>query len=195
MTIGTEHEYSINDNRFNALPVSDQIIKSLCGRVESEILFGDVKLSKELQKTVLEIIPRTPSHTLTALEGQLVSGVRKFYHVFRDRYMLLGLGMHPLLTLDRTAVWDHDEREYYEVYDRLFNIYQHGWLNIQSLQINLSYSSEKQVVMIHNRLRPLLPYLIAVTASSPMVEGRLTGIADNRLRYLPGQPKGDPPYL
>jgi hypothetical protein len=69
------------------------------------------------------------------------------------------------------------------VYDRLFNIYQHGWLNIQSLQINLSYSSEKQVVMIHNRLRPLLPYLIAVTASSPMVEGRLTGIADNRLRY------------
>jgi hypothetical protein len=37
--------------------------------------------------------------------------------------------------------------------------------------------------MIHNRLRPLLPYLIAVTASSPMVEGRLTGIADNRLRY------------
>jgi hypothetical protein len=183
MTIGTEHEYSINDNRFNPLPVSDKIIKSLCGRVESEILFGDVKLSKELQKTVLEIIPRTPSHTLAALEGQLIQGIRKFYHVFRDRYVLLGLGMHPLLTLDRTAVWDHDEREYYEVYDRLFNIYQHGWLNIQSLQINLSYSSEKQVVMIHNRLRSLLPYLIAVTASSPMVEGGLTGIADNRLRY------------
>jgi hypothetical protein len=183
MTIGTEHEYSINDIRFNPLPVSDQIIKSLCGSVESEILFGDVKLSKELQKTVLEIIPRTPSHTLLALEGQLVSGIRKFYHVFRDRYTLLGLGMHPLLTLDCTSVWDHDEHEYYEVYDRLFNIYQHGWLNIQSLQINLSYSGEKQAVMIHNRLRPLLPYLIAVTASSPMVEGRLTGIADNRLRY------------
>jgi glutamate---cysteine ligase / carboxylate-amine ligase len=183
MTIGTEHEYSINDNRFTPLPVSDQILKTLCGRVESEILFGDVKLSKELQKTVLEIIPRTPSHTLTALEGQLIQGIRKFHHVFRDRYVLLGLGMHPLLTLDRTAVWDHDEREYYEVYDRLFNIYQHGWLNIQSLQINLSYSSEKQVVMIHNRLRSLLPYLIAVTASSPMVEGSLTGIADNRLRY------------
>jgi hypothetical protein len=181
MTIGTEHEYSINDTRFNALAVSDQIIKSICGAYESEILFGDVKLSKELQKTVLEIIPRTPAHHLADLEGQLVKGIQKFYHIFPERYMLLGLGMHPTLTLDHTAVWDHDEREYYEVYDRLFNIHQHGWLNIQSLQINLSYASEKDLVRTYNRLRSLLPYLIAVTAASPMVEGHLTGIADNRL--------------
>ena len=183
MTIGTEHEYTINDNRFNALPVSDHLLKSICGRFESEILFGDVKLSKELQKTVLEIIPRTPVNNLASLERQLVKGVQKFYHIFRDRYVLLGLGMHPTLTLNHTAVWDHDETEYYKVYDRLFNIRQHGWLNIQSLQINLSYAHEKELVMIYNRLRSLLPYLIAVTAASPMVEGRLTGSADNRLIY------------
>ena len=183
MTIGTEHEYSINDARFCALPVSDQIIKSVCGTFESEILFGDVKLSKELQKTVLEIIPRTPSDNIVSLEGHLVKGIGKFYYIFKDRYVLLGLGMHPTLTLDRTAVWDHDEGEYYEVYDRLFNIHQHGWLNIQALQINLSYTNEKELVTIYNRLRSLLPCLIAVTASSPMVEGHLTGIADNRLSY------------
>ena len=183
MTIGTEHEYSINDNRFNPLPISDRIIKTICGRTESEILFGDVKLGKELQKTVLEIIPRVPADNLISLEGQLVKGIRKFYHIFRERYWLLGLGMHPTLTLDRTAVWDHDEREYYDVYHRLFNIHQHGWLNIQALQINLSYTNEKELVATYNRLRSLLPYLIAVTASSPMVEGHLTGIADNRLVY------------
>ena len=183
MTIGTEHEYTINDNGFNALPISDQLIKSICGRYESEILFGDVRLSKELQKTVLEIIPRRPVNNLSDLEGQLMKGIQKFYHIFRDRYLLLGLGMHPTLTLNRTAVWDHDEREYYEVYDRLFNIRQHGWLNIQSLQINLSYNNEKELLRIYNRLRSLLPYLIAVTASSPMVEGHLNGIADNRLMY------------
>jgi hypothetical protein len=37
--------------------------------------------------------------------------------------------------------------------------------------------------MTYNRLRSLLPYLIAVTASSPLVEGKRTGIADNRLIY------------
>ena len=40
MTVGTEHEFSINDATFTALPVSDQIIKSICGRFADEILLG-----------------------------------------------------------------------------------------------------------------------------------------------------------
>ena len=183
MTVGTEHEYSINDAHFTALPVSDQIIKSICGSFESEILFGDVKLGKELQKTVLEFIPRAPASGPAELESMLTQGIRKFYQVFPGQYHLLGLGMHPTLTPGRTAVWDHDEGEYYEAYDRLFNIRQHGWLNIQALQVNLSYAGEKDLLMQYNRIRTLLPYLIALTASSPMVEGRLTGKMDNRLIY------------
>ena len=192
MTIGTEHEYSINNPQFDPLPVSDQIIKKICGRVESEILFGDVKIGKELQKTVLEFIPKRPGHTLAALEQQVYGGIQKFYHIFRNSYILLGLGMHPTLTLDRTAVWDHDESEYYDAYDRLFDIQQHGWLNIQALQINLSYSRERDLVQMYNRVRSILPYLVAVTASSPMVEGRLTGYADNRLIYYRKNQEGVP---
>jgi hypothetical protein len=183
MTIGTEHEFSINDPQFLPLPVSDTILKTICGSYESEILFGDIKLGKELQKTVLEMIPRNHAESIAVLEGQLMRGIRKFSHVFRDRYQLLGLGMHPTLKLEETAVWDHDEGEYYEAYDRLFGIRQHGWLNIQALQVNLSYSGEKDLVLHYNRLRSLLPYLIAVTAGSPIVEGKSTGMADNRLLY------------
>ena len=183
MTIGTEHEFSINDAQFRPLPVSDTILKTICGSYESEILFGDVKLGKELQKTVLEMVPRNHAESIAVLEDQLVHGIQKFSHVFRDRYQLLGLGMHPTLKLEETAVWDHDEGEYYEVYDRLFDIRQHGWLNIQALQVNLSYTGEKDLVAHYNRLRSLLPYLIAVTAASPIVEGKSTGTADNRLLY------------
>ncbi|HNX16991.1 MAG TPA: glutamate-cysteine ligase family protein [Methanoregula sp.] len=183
MTIGTEHEFSINDAHFTALPVSDQIIKSICGSFESEILFGETKLGKELQKHVLEFLPRLPAAGPAALETMLMAGIRKFYQIFPSQYHLLGLGMHPTLTLDRTAVWDHDEGEYYETYDRLFNIRQHGWLNIQALQVNLSYAGEKDLLMQYNRIRTLIPYLIALTASSPFVEGRLTGTMDNRLIY------------
>ncbi len=183
MTIGTEHEFSVNDQNFNPQPVSDQIIKKICGRVENEILFGDVKLGKELQKTVLEFIPRRPGRDLAPLEHQLCHGIQKFTTIFGDTYRLLGLGMHPTLTLDKTAVWDYDEGEYYGVYDRLFNIRQHGWLNIQALQINLSYTGERDMIDLYNRIRVLLPYLVAVTASSPVVEGRLTGNADNRLIF------------
>ena len=127
------------------------------------------------------MVPRNHAESIAVLEGQLMHGIKKFSHVFRDHYQLLGLGMHPTLKLEQTAVWDHDEGEYYEAYDRLFDIRQHGWLNIQALQVNLSYSGEKDLVLHYNRLRSLLPYLIAVTAASPLVEGRSTGAADNRL--------------
>ncbi len=183
MTIGTEHEFSINDPQFNPLPVSDTILKTICGRYESEILFGDVKLGKELQKTVIEMVPRSHADSIGALEEQLMRGSGNSPGSSATGTRLLGLGMHPTLTLDQTAVWDHDEGEYYEAYDRLFNIRQHGWLNIQALQVNLSYTGAKDLVLQFNRLRSLLPYLIAVTAASPIVEERSTGTMDNRLLF------------
>jgi len=64
MTIGTEHEYSINNSNYTALPISDKIIKSICGTIQSDIPFGTITLGKELQKTVLEIIPNRPSSNL-----------------------------------------------------------------------------------------------------------------------------------
>lgn len=179
--IGTEHEYSINDPSFNPLPVSDLLIKRLNGRVEHEIDFGALRLSKELQKHVLELVP-PPSESLQALERSLYDGVRRLYGCFGD-LRFLGLGMHPLLTLNQTSFWEHDEAEYYRIYDRLFNIKQHGWLNIQALQINISYSGSDMLVEMFNKLRALLPYLIAVSAASPFVEGRTTGYMDNRLLF------------
>jgi hypothetical protein len=183
MTIGTEHEYSINDRIFTPLPISDVLLSEISGKPVSEIPFGDVLLSKELQKTVLEFIPKYPTYNLFELEKQVYSGIRKFYSHFGDRYRLLGLGMHPTLTLNNTTVWDHDEGEYYQTYDRLFNIKQHGWLNIQALQVNLSYRNNEDLVNLYNKIRSLLPYLIAVSASSPFVEGKATGSVDNRLLF------------
>jgi gamma-glutamyl:cysteine ligase YbdK (ATP-grasp superfamily) len=91
--------------------------------------------------------------------------------------------MHPLLTLDQTAYWDHEDKGLYDIYDRLFNLRQHGWLNIQALQINIHYGNDERMVRMFNQLRSLVPYLVAVTASSPLVEGCLTGAMDNRLLY------------
>jgi hypothetical protein len=129
------------------------------------------------------MVPRQPSDELAVLESQLVKGMDKFNHLFRGQYQLLGLGMHPLAKVSEIPVWDHDEGEYYEVYDRLFDIRQHGWLNIQALQINLSYTSSRELVHLYNKMGSLLPGLIAITASSPVVEGKLTKTCDNRLVY------------
>jgi gamma-glutamyl:cysteine ligase YbdK (ATP-grasp superfamily) len=183
MKIGTEHEYSINDKDFNPLPISDKIIERISGAVQHEVSFGGIKVSKELQKHAIELIPSRPG-SLGFLENNLFSGLQSLYRALNCEYKFLGLGMHPMLTLDQTAYWDHDEQEYYLAYDRLFNIKKHGWLNIQALQINIPYGDHQNLVPIFNRIRSLLPYLVAVSASSPIVEGRLTSYMDNRLIYF-----------
>ena len=179
--IGTEHEYSINDQDFNPLPISDKILERISGSVENEVSFGGIKVSKELQKHVIELVPSRPG-SLTFLENNLFNGLRSLYRFLNCDYKFLGLGMHPMLTLDQTTYWNHDEQEYYHAYDRLFNIKQHGWLNIQALQINIPYVGANLVPMF-NKIRSLLPYLVAVSASSPFVEGKVTSYMDNRLVY------------
>ena len=182
MKIGTEHEYSISDQTWRPLPISDKIIQRISGAVDHEVLFGGVKVSKELQKHAIELIPSEPG-SLSFLEESLFMGLTNLYRALNYKYRFLGLGMHPLLTLDQTTYWDHDEQEYYHAYDRLFDIKQHGWLNIQALQINIPYKSKDDIAPMFNRIRALMPYLLAVSASSPIVEGLLTGYMDNRLVY------------
>ena len=180
--IGTEHEYSINDKNYRPLAISDKILQQISGEVQYEVPFGGIRVAKELQKHVLELIPATPG-SLSFLEENLYHGLCELYRATNYEYGFLGLGMHPLLTLDQTTYWDHDEQEYYQAYDRLFNIRQHGWLNIQALQINYPYESPDDLVIAFNKIRSLIPYLVAVSASSPLVEGKTTSYMDNRLVY------------
>jgi gamma-glutamyl:cysteine ligase YbdK (ATP-grasp superfamily) len=183
MTIGTEHEYSINDQDFRPLPINDKIIEKLNGEVVNEFQFGDVNLSKELQKNVIELVPTVPGTSVQGLERILYGGLERLFQATNDQYRFLGLGMHPLLKLDQTEVWDHEDKEIYEVYDRLFDIRQHGWLNIQAIQINVPFETDQEMVHLFNRTRAIIPYLVAIGASSPYVEGSITRNADNRLIF------------
>jgi hypothetical protein len=180
--IGTEHEYSINDRNCRPLAISDRIIERISGRVDHEVHFGGILVSKELQKHAIELIPIRPG-SLSFLESNLYQGLCELYRATNNDYGFMGLGMHPLLKLEETTYWDHDEQEYYQAYDRLFNIKQHGWLNIQALQINIPYSDKEELTPMFNKIRSLIPYLVALSASSPMVEGKLTHYMDNRLVY------------
>jgi gamma-glutamyl:cysteine ligase YbdK (ATP-grasp superfamily) len=183
MLIGTEHEYSINSPAMDPRAESDCILGELSGAGSSEAQFGGVTLTKELQKTVIEFVPDHPAASIRELEEMVTGGTKSFFRRFGDRYSLLGLGMHPSLRLSQTAVWDHDEQEYYAAYDRIFGLLQHGWLNIQSLQVNLSYNGEQSMVGTFNTLRSLLPYLVAVSAASPFVEGVPSDSMDSRLLF------------
>jgi len=96
---------------------------------------------------------------------------------------LLGTGMHPLLKLEETRVWPHRDKKIYQAYSKVFNLHQHGWLNIQSFQLNLPCSTEKNGILLHNLLANICAYLPAICASSPIYEGKLAKNVDNRLFF------------
>jgi gamma-glutamyl:cysteine ligase YbdK (ATP-grasp superfamily) len=91
--------------------------------------------------------------------------------------------MHPLLRLGDTGVWPHYHQKIYSEYNKIFNLKQHGWLNIQSFHLNLPFQKETDALKMHNCLTHLCAYLPAISASSPFFEGKTGGDTDNRMQF------------
>ncbi|MEM2466656.1 MAG: glutamate-cysteine ligase family protein [Candidatus Bathyarchaeia archaeon] len=183
--LGSEHEYSLVDKNLRALPIVDKVIKDVYGRVVNFVKFGSFTFGKELQLHVIEVKPNKPFRSPKTFEETMQEAVLRLSEMLERRYgaRLLGTGMHPTLRLEETAVWPHRHKQIYEAFSRIFNLRQHGWLNIQSFQLNIPYACEAKAVQMHNLLANVCAYLPAVSASSPIFEGRLGDYVDNRLYF------------
>ena len=182
--MGPEHEFSLVDEELKPLPIADKVIKDYCGKTVNFVEQQGFTFGKELQLHVMELKANSPFKSPQLFEETMQNGVTTLSG-FLDKYnaSLLGTGMHPLLKLNETGVWPHRHRRIYEEYGKIFNLKQHGWLNIQSFHLNLPYSNEEEGVELHNLLAGLCAYLPAISASSPIYEGETGPYVDNRLWF------------
>jgi hypothetical protein len=100
--------------------------------------------------------------------------------------MLLPTGMHPFMNPDREMVlWPHGYNDVYATFNRIFDCRGHGWANLQSCHLNLPFTGDSapgdEFGLLHAAVRLLLPIMPALSASSPVKEGQLTGLLDTRL--------------
>jgi gamma-glutamyl:cysteine ligase YbdK (ATP-grasp superfamily) len=163
----------------------DRIIKDFCGRIVNFVEQPTFTFGKELQLHVMEIKPNKPFRSPKTFEETMQKAVLTLLDFLESKYKahLLGTGMHPLLRLEDTGIWPHRHRQIYQVLGRIFNLKQHGWLNIQSFQLNIPYQGEEKAVLMHNVLANLCAYLPAISASSPVYEGKFGELVDNRLHF------------
>jgi glutamate---cysteine ligase / carboxylate-amine ligase len=164
----TLHEFSLNDQVLHPLPEAEQLLRDL-GRdpVQGALLHGTRILMRPLPHLV-GIRAEPPGETLTGREGQLLEGLMVIQQARGGRYTLLGLGMHPVLAVGG------------------------GTGNSQCLHIRVSYRTGEEGEELLQKILAILPYLVAVSAASPFVEGRLEPAVDNRLLWLPGTVPPDP---
>lgn len=140
---------------------------------------------KEMQLHVMEVKANKPFQSPRVFEETMQEAVVALNVFLEEKFHanLLGTGMHPLLELSETGVWPHRHKRIYEEYGKIFNLKQHGWLNIQSFHLNLPYAKEQTGIQMHNILANICAYLPAVAASSPIYEGNIGSNVDNRLAF------------
>jgi gamma-glutamyl:cysteine ligase YbdK (ATP-grasp superfamily) len=145
---------------------------------------GPVGFSNELSAHVIELKTTDPRANLARAERDLYRGVRFLSGLLRERFgaRLMPTGMHPFMRPSDTRLWSKSGRRVYDAYARVFDVRTHGWLNVQSCHVNLPFGrTEADLVALYNGVACLLPYLPALAASSPYVEGRPGRCVDNRL--------------
>ncbi len=182
--LGVELEYMIVDREtLSVLPVADELLRVVAGKYVDEIEQGPLSWSNELVLHVVELKTNGPVPTLSGLAGSFAGHVTRINELLGPLGgMLMPTGMHPFMDPVReTRIWPHQRRAIYESYHRIFDCRRHGFANLQSVHLNLSFRGDEEFARLHAAVRFLLPILPAIAASSPAAEGRLTGYLDNRL--------------
>ncbi|WXG44367.1 MAG: glutamate-cysteine ligase family protein [Promethearchaeati archaeon SRVP18_Atabeyarchaeia-1] len=167
------------------MPIVDTIMKDLYGRVVNAVEYPRYVVGKELQSHVLELKSKKPFYSPVDFENAMHQGVLFVSDFIKSKYgaSLLGTGMHPLIRINEAKIWSHRHRSIYRAYEKIFNVRQHGWLNIQAFQLNLPYGGTKKGPTFHNLLASIVPYIPAITAASPIYEGKFGDYVDNRLHF------------
>ncbi len=184
--VGIELEYSVVDRDLNVAHLAEETLAMVGGRPCSDVDLGRVGISNEIVDHVLELKNVEPHRELQRAEADLVEGVRRVSLLLDDRFRarLLPGGMHPWYDPRDARLWRRAGSRIYETYARLFDVHTHGWANVQAVHVNLPMGSPEDATAMMNAARLLVPYLPALAASSPLVEGELTQAVDNRVAWL-----------
>jgi len=181
---GVELEYMIVDSRsLDVRPITDQLMQAVAGEITGELERGPITWSNELVAHVVELKVTEPARDYSGLAETFQNDVRVINsHLAPLGARLMPGGMHPWMDpLRETKLWSHEYNEVYEAFDRIFGCQGHGWSNLQSVHLNLPFANDEEFGRLHAAVRLVLPILPALTASSPLFDGKLTGVLDNRL--------------
>jgi gamma-glutamyl:cysteine ligase YbdK (ATP-grasp superfamily) len=166
-------------------PITDELIKHETGAYQSDFENGVVTWSNELVLHVVELKSTKPENNFNGLEYAFAENVKRINAILaRSNAMLMPTAAHPFMNpITETKIWPHENNEVYDVYNKIFNCRGHGWSNLQSTHLNLPFYDDEEFAKLHAAVRLVLPLLPALCASSPILDGKLTGLLDTRLKY------------
>lgn len=190
---GIELEYMVVDrDTLKVLPIVDKLFEDVTGKITSDVERGDVEWSNELVSHVVELKTAKPTKKIPSFRKKFSADIKAINAVLAKRNaMLLPTAAHPFMDpFTETVIWPHEYNEVYALYNRIFDCRGHGWSNLQSTHLNLPFANDDEFSKLHAAIRLLLPIIPALSASSPILDGKATGFLDSRMEaYLHHQEK------
>jgi gamma-glutamyl:cysteine ligase YbdK (ATP-grasp superfamily) len=183
---GIELEYMLVDcDTLQVKPITDELLKHELGHYASDFENGMVTWSNELVLHVVELKSSKPENNLNGLEHAFAENVGRINAILSGwNTMLMPTAAHPFMNPQaETKLWPHENNEVYDIYNKIFDCRGHGWSNLQSTHLNLPFYDDEEFAKLHAAIRIILPLLPALCASSPVLDGKLTGSLDTRLKY------------
>ncbi|MBW7905575.1 MAG: glutamate--cysteine ligase [Phycisphaerae bacterium] len=181
---GVELEYMlVQRDTLDVAPLADVVLRDAAGETVSDVERDGLCWSNELALHVLELKTARPAPVLAGLAETFQRGVHQVNALAAVHgAVLLPSAMHPWMDPHtQTRLWPHDNSEVYAAFNRVFDCRGHGWSNLQSVHLNLPFAGDEEFGRLHAAIRLLLPLMPALAASSPIVDGRPSGLADTRL--------------
>jgi carboxylate-amine ligase len=183
---GVELEYVIVDrNTLNIRPIADDLLKHELGHQGGDFENNMVTWSNELVLHVIELKSTKPENNFNTLSSAFADNVKRINeNLSQWDAMLMPSAAHPWMDpMTETRLWPHDSNEVYTLYNKIFDCRGHGWSNLQSTHLNLPFYDDEEFAKLHAAIRIILPILPALCASSPILDGKVTGMADTRMNY------------
>jgi carboxylate-amine ligase len=181
---GIELEYMIVDKDTRSVsPLTDKVLQTVNGIITNEVTIGDIAWSNELALHVIELKTAEPAHSIVGLDVKFHESLQKINDILIPyNACLMGGPMHPLMDpVKEIRLWPHDYSPIYHTFDRIFSCKGHGWANLQSMHINLPFANDEEFGRLHAAIRLILPIIPALSAGSPIVDGKVSGFHDTRM--------------
>ena len=171
-TVGIEEEFGIVDPETRALA---QRYEELKEAADADDVLKD-RAAGELISSEIEIRSAKGATFAEALASQREARAQLFRLAERHGALLASTGTHPW-----SPWWDQriiDTEHYRRLLDDLGYVARRN--NTFSLHVHVGIAGADRAIAVCNRLRQILPELLAVSANSPFLDGYDSGLASAR---------------
>jgi carboxylate-amine ligase len=175
-TVGIEEEFAILDPDTLSL---DQRFDALKEAASADPVLAE-SIAGELIKSEIEIRSGRGENFADAVERQRAARLRLFRVAAEQRMQLSATGTHPWSAWQDQQIIDTEH--YRRVADGLQYV---AWRNNTfSLHVHVGIHGADRAVKVCDRLRPVLPELLALSANSPFLDGRNSGLHSARTQIF-----------